>query len=194
MARKIKERKLKNPTITIIGEGATERFYFLHLKKFLNYNYVCKPRNFTHQDIDEMQKQVERVIADDGIAVCVFDVDVTRSRPSDKAKFDTFYQRYSANVNVIICESMPSIEFWFLLHYLKTNRYFSTSEDVIKVLRKFIPNFSKQQTFLSKDNWVSSLIEDEKLEKAISNSIEIGQDGESYSNLHKLFSLLNSRT
>lgn len=32
MARRIKERELKNPTITIIGEGATERYYFTHLK------------------------------------------------------------------------------------------------------------------------------------------------------------------
>ena len=32
MARRIRERKLKNLTITIIGEGATERYYFTHLK------------------------------------------------------------------------------------------------------------------------------------------------------------------
>ena len=46
MARRIKERKLKNPAITIIGEGATERYYFTHLKLLNGYNYVCKPRNF----------------------------------------------------------------------------------------------------------------------------------------------------
>ena len=49
MARKIKERKIKNPTITIIGEGATERFYFTHLKRLNGYKYTCKPRNFTEQ-------------------------------------------------------------------------------------------------------------------------------------------------
>ena len=32
MARKIRERQLKPPVITIIGEGLTERFYFTHLK------------------------------------------------------------------------------------------------------------------------------------------------------------------
>ena len=64
MARKIKERKIKNPTITIIGEGATERFYFTHLKRLNGYKYTCKPRNFTEQTFDEMQKQIERVLAD----------------------------------------------------------------------------------------------------------------------------------
>ena len=88
MARRIRERKLKNLTITIIGEGATERYYFTHLKRLRGYNYVCKPRNFTEQTFDEMRKQIERVLADNGIAVCVFDADVTRTLPAEKAKFE----------------------------------------------------------------------------------------------------------
>lgn len=170
MARRIKERKLKNPVITIIGEGATERYYFTHLKSLQGYNYVCKPRNFTQQNIDDIQRQVEKVLADDGIAVCVFDVDVTRIRPSDKAKFENMRHRYANNPSVIMCESMPSIEFWFLLHYINTNRYFASSEDVIANLRKYLPTFSKQQTFLSRSNWVANLLADNKLETAISQS------------------------
>lgn len=191
MARRIKERELKNPTITIIGEGATERYYFTHLKRLRGYNYICKPRNFTEQNIDDIQHQVERVLADGGIAVCVFDVDVTRLHQADKAKFDAMRQRYANNPAVIICESMPSIEFWFLLHYLNTNRYFATSDDVIAVLHRYLPNFSKQQTYLSKENWVTTLLADNKLTTAINNAVAIGEEGESYSNLYKLFSLLN---
>ncbi|MDE6028083.1 MAG: RloB family protein [Muribaculaceae bacterium] len=135
MARRIKERKLKNPTITIIGEGATERFYFTHLKRLCGYDYVCKPRNFTEQTLEEMQKQIERVIADDGIAVCVFDADVTRTRQAEKIKYERMKQKYADNPSVVLCDTMPSIEFWFLLHYLNTNRYFATSDEVIAVLR-----------------------------------------------------------
>ncbi|MDE6341434.1 MAG: RloB family protein [Muribaculaceae bacterium] len=191
MARRIKERKLKNPAITIIGEGATERFYFTHLKRLNGYNYICKPRNFAEQNIDDIQRQVERVLADDGIAVCVFDVDVTRIHQADKAKFDAMCQRYANNPSVIICESMPSIEFWFLLHYLNTNRYFATSDDVMAALRRYLPTFSKQQSYLSKENWVATLLTDNKLTTAIHNAITLGEGGESYSNLHKLFTLLN---
>lgn len=191
MARKIKERKLKNPAITIIGEGATERFYFMHLKRFNGYNYVCKPRNFAEQNIDDIQRQVERVLADDGIAVCVFDVDVTRIHQADKVKFDAMRRRYAGNPSVIICESMPSIEFWFLLHYLNTNRYFATSDDVITALHRYLPNFSKQQLYLSKENWVAALLADNKLASAINNATAIGEEGESYSNIYKLFALLN---
>ena len=191
MARRIKERKLKNPAITIIGEGATERFYFTHLKRLNGYNYVCKPRNFTEQNIDDIQRQVERVLADDGIAACVFDVDITRIHQVNKAKFDAMRQRYANNPSVIICESMPSIEFWFLFHFLNTNRYFATSDDVIVSLHRFLPNFSKQQSYLSKDNWVATLLAENKLTTAINNAVVLGEEGESYSNLHKLFALLN---
>lgn len=192
MARKIKERKLKRPAITIIGEGATERYYFSHLKRLRGYNFVCKPRNFAEQNIDDIRRQVERVLADDGIAVCVFDADVTRIHKADKAKFEAMRQRYADNPDVIICDSMPSIEFWFLLHFIKTNRYFASSEDVIAYLHRYIPNFNKQQTYLSKENWVESMISCDRMDSAISNAMEIGDSGESYSNLYKLFSHLHS--
>lgn len=78
-----------------------------------------------------MQKQIDRVLADNGIAVCVFDADVTRTRPAEKIKYDDMRRKYAKNPSVILCDSMPSIEFWFLLHYLNTNRYFATSDDVI---------------------------------------------------------------
>ena len=86
---------------------------------------------------------------------------------------------------------MPSIEFWFLLHYLNTNRYFATSDDVIDALHRYLPNFSKQQPYLSKENWVVTLLADNKLTTATKNAIAIGEEGESYSNLYKVFTLLN---
>ena len=192
MARKKKERALKNPLITIIGEGATERYYFTHLKRLCGYRYMCKPRNFTEQTFDEMQRQIDRVLADDGIAVCVFDADITRTKPLEKQKFENMSRKYANNASVILCDSMPSIEFWFLLHYLYTNRYFATSEDVIAVLRRFMPDFSKHQSFLSKEMWVANLLDSHRLETAVSNAAQLPAQSESYSNLHKLFQMLNS--
>lgn len=84
--------------------------------------------------------------------------------------------------------------FWFLLHFLNTNRYFATSDEVINVLRRFIPNFSKQQSFLSKEQWVATLLSDDRLARAVTNAMSIGKDGESYSNLYKLFTLLKIGT
>ena len=108
MARKTQQRSLRQPEITIIGEGATERFYFTNLRRLKGYRYTCKPRNFTEQSLDEILKQVERVLADRGIAVCVFDTDITRNNPTERAKFEALCQKYKDRKDVIICDSMPS--------------------------------------------------------------------------------------
>lgn len=162
MARKIKERNLKRPTITIIGEGLTERCYFTHLKRLNNYRYTCKPRNFAQQSIDDLQKQIDRVLADDGIAICVFDADVARDKVAEKKKLTDMRRKYAGRDNVIICDSMPSIEYWFLIHYLNTNKHFASSHDVIKVLQRYIPDFSKHESFLSKEKWIVDLVSDNK--------------------------------
>ena len=187
MARKIKERKLKNPNITIFGEGLTERCYFKHLKSLKGYRYTCKPRNFSQQSINDLQKQIDKVLEDDGVAVCVFDADVARAKPAERKKLEAMQKKYACNEQVILCDSMPSIEFWFLIHYLNTNKYFASSADVIKVLRRFLPDFSKHENYLSKEKWVLEMIADGKQEIAIDRAKGFGMAGESYSNIYKAF-------
>jgi site-specific recombinase XerD len=97
MARKIRERKLKAPNVTIIGERLTERCYFKHLKSLKAYRYTCKPRNFSQQSIDDLQKQIDKVLADDGVAVCVFDADVTREKLAERKKLEAMQKKYAGN-------------------------------------------------------------------------------------------------
>jgi hypothetical protein len=136
-----------------------------------------------------MQKQIERVLADYGIAVCVFDADVARIHPAEAEKLERLRLRYKDNKNVVICDSMPSIEFWFLIHYLNTNRHFNTSDDVIAALRKFIPNFSKHEKFLSQEKWVADLLSEERLKAACERAESMGIEGSSYSNVYKAFAI-----
>lgn len=187
MARRIKERKLKSPNITIIGEGLTERCYFKHLKSLKGYRYTCKPRNFSQQSIDDLQKQIDKVLEDDGVAVCVFDADVARDKPAERKKLEAMQKKYAGKEQVILCDSMPSIEFWFLIHYLNTNKYFASSTDVIKVLHRFLPDFSKHETYLSKEKWVVDMIANGKQDIAMDRAKGFGMTGESYSNIYKAF-------
>lgn len=187
MARKIRERKLKAPNVTIIGEGLTERCYFKHLKSLKGYRYTCKPRNFSQQSIDDLQKQIDKVLADDGVVVCVFDADVTRDKSTEKKKLEAMQKKYAGNERVILCDSMPSIEFWFLIHYLNTNKYFASSTDVIKILRRYLPDFSKHEAYLSKEKWVVDMIADGKHDMAMERAKAFGMTGESYSNVYKAF-------
>jgi hypothetical protein len=187
MARR--EKIIKSPQITIIGEGLTERCYFTNLKKLQNYRYTCKPRNFAQQSLEEMQKLVDRVLEDYGVAICVFDADVARSNPNEMVKLNSMRRKYKDNKNVVICDSMPSIEFWFLIHYLNTNKHFNTSDDVIEVLRKYIPDFSKQEKFLSQEKWVANMLSEDRLKQACQRAESMGIEGASYSNVYKAFAI-----
>lgn len=190
MARKIKERKIKSPTITIIGEGLTERCYFTHLKRLNNYRYTCKPRNFAQQSMEDLQKQIDRVLADDGIAICVFDADVARDKVAEKKKLADMRRKYAGRDDVILCDSMPSIEYWFLIHYMNTNKHFASSHDVIKVLQRYIPDFSKHESFLVKEKWVVDLVSENRQNVAVERAMGFGMEGESYSNIYKAFEML----
>lgn len=194
MARGRKERELRQSRITVIGEGLTERWYFDHLRTVMGYRYDCKPRFFTHQSYEEMRKLIEWVLQNGGIAVCVRDADITRNNIAESQRLKEMKEYYSENDRVFICDSMPSIEFWFLLHYLETSRHFNSSAEVAAVLRRSLPAFQKSGSFLDKVQWVAELCADNKLMLACERARSISEkpQSESYSNVFKAIDLFKN--
>ena len=64
---------------------------------------------------------------------------------------------------------------------------FASSTDVIKVLRRFLPDFSKHETYLAKEKWVVDMIANGKQDIAMDRAKGFGMTGESYSNIYKAF-------
>lgn len=194
MARGRKERELRQSRITVIGEGLTERWYFDHLRTVMGYKYDCKPRFFTHQSYEEMRKLIEWVLQNGGIAVCVCDADITRNNLVESQRLKEMKEYYSENDRVVICDSMPSIEFWFLLHYLEISRHFNSSAEVAAVLRRSLPAFQKSGAFLDKVQWVAELCADNKLMLACERARSISEkpESESYSNIFKAIDLFKT--
>ncbi len=171
-------------SVFIIGEGLTEQYYFAHLKHLKKYNCIVKPRFFGKTSIDEIEKSVKKLLLGGVIVTCVFDADVSERDISEKEKFIQFKKKYQRNKNVIICDSLPSIEFWFLLHFVKTNKHFPNSKTVERELKKFITDYSKTKNYLKNTRWVEQLVG--KLETACDNAKSIEQIPDcSYSNVFK---------
>jgi hypothetical protein len=197
MARRRKERDLRRSRITVIGEGLTERWYFDHLRTVMGYRYDCKPRFFTHQSYQEMRKLIDWVLQNDGIAVCICDADITFTNPEEKKRLNEMKKAYASEEGkVFICDSMPSIEFWFLLHYLETSKQFQTSDEVAQVLRHYMPTFQKRSAFLEKVQWVKDLCADGKLQLAYNRAEALSKNPEdtSYSNIYNAITLFKEQT
>ena len=178
MARKIKSQPQRNVIPTLIGAGITEQWYFTHLKNLLGCRIRVRPRFFGQEDIYQISKKVESVIVDGGFAIVVFDADVANWDEKERVKLASMRKKYEHNPNVIICDSLPSIEYWFLLHFSDVHRLFQTSSSVKRELIKYLPGFDKTDNYLSSPTWVKELCKDNKLQIAIQNASKC-EDGQS---------------
>ena len=189
MGRPTNNRRQKSPVITLIGEGITEQCYFKHIRTLYNHRYILKPYFFGITSLTDMDRKIAEVLEGGGIAICVFDTDVSQRVEAEKKKLNSLLKKYSRKENVIFCDSLPSVEYWFLLHYENTNKHFNNSEAVARELRKYLLTFEKSTIFLEKEKWVVDLCAENKLETAIERARDFSNKSPSYSNIYKAFEI-----
>ena len=73
MARRIENRRQQKRSVTIIGEGLTEQYYFTHIRTLYGYHYTIKPYYFSVTSLVEMDKKIAEAIRDGGYAIAVFE-------------------------------------------------------------------------------------------------------------------------
>ncbi len=191
MARKTSLKQRRSPIPTIIGAGITEQWYFTHLKALRGYRIKIRPRFFGTETAAGLAKRIEEVLQDEGIAICVFDADVSTWNEVERKKLDALRKKYKDNPSVLLCDSMPSIEFWFLLHYKNTTRHFGTSKAVIKELKKYIPQYDKTEQFLSNQKWVADMSGEGRQEQACAKADNTDEGKESYTNVQNVIILVS---
>ena len=176
-------------SIYVIGEGLTEKYYFQHIKKLKGYSCVVRPRFFSSKNsIYYLEKRTKELLLADVTVICAFDSDVSQRNQEERERHQKFIKSYQGNKKVIICDSLPSIEFWFLLHFRKTNKQFANYTAIRNKLRKYIPNYDKTERFLCQDKWVRVLIDKQNI--AIENGKSLNPEEGSYSNIYKAVKIL----
>ena len=193
MPRKTSLKQRRSPIPTIIGAGITEQWYFTHLKALRGYRVKIRPRFFGTETASGLDKKIEEVLRDEGIAICVYDADVSTWNEAECKKLAELRKKYERNASVLLCDSMPSIEYWFLLHYKHTTRHFGTSKAVIKELKKYIPQYDKTEKFLSNQKWVEEMSGAGRQERACVNAAKMDSSSESYTMVQEVFPLIEQR-
>ncbi len=185
MARREATTQGREAIPTIIGAGITEKWYFTHLQAKYRVHMKIRPRFFGKETVFTLEKKLTEVLKNGGRAIVVFDTDVSTWNKAEKERLEAMRKKYARNNRVLLCDSLPSIEYWFLLHYANTNRHFGTSKAVILELSKHIREFDKTETFLKNPKWVDEMSADGRIESATQRAMAFGTTGESYTNVWK---------
>lgn len=197
----------------ISGGTNTERYYFTHINDTTEYKFNIRPKYFADESnyTEAFPKRIKEILNanTDPKIFCVFDWDTIYGIDAKIKKHEDFEKQFQTEIdngNVVICPSMPSIEYWFLLHFedktdlLKDYRaisnilapYFKPCfADPTKNLKKLL----KQEKYLQDSTWVKNLCSDGKLDAAIKraeDNIKAAEDAgelknQSYSFVYKAF-------
>lgn len=115
-------RRIVTNSIAIIGEGATEWFYFDSLRVACRYPFKVAPDFPQHSDINHILKLLEAYLGKQyDYIVCLFDMDRLLQHASEMQVYQQAKKKYSAKRyagKVMFVETNPCTEFWFLLHFL----------------------------------------------------------------------------
>lgn len=161
--RQIKNLSFKSkPAFAIIVDGECEFWYFQMLKRNERALRVdLKPEIPQKKKISE---QFDKVIEyskhyDRVFWIIDFDVISSESRVVKKGEksalneFKEYHKIIEAKYsNVTIIVNNPCLEFWFLLHFEQTGKYYDTCDSSSKQLKKYLPDYEKTQKYFTTQN------------------------------------------
>lgn len=186
--------KCKNIPIVVIGEGITEYYYMLKLKRFITLKpYKIKPSYFNKNTgykrlgdtINDVVKQYNEVIV-----IVLFDLDVTKRDERVKEHLEKVKRKYKGKKQIIFCGSMPDIEYWFLLHFTPTTKELS-SENCLLLLKHYIADYEKAEKYLKQDKWMNILMQDDNLMRAVDRAKQnFIHNNCSYTDIYKAIEIL----
>ena len=194
---RVNTRETRQAKPTILGEGkVTEYYYFKHLCRLICCPAEIDKSNFGRKAIGDFEDEIEQVLKGKGSVVVVFDADVMASNETERRRLQAIKDKYRNNENVLICDSYPCIEYWFLLHYADTHKLYSAprlSDKVVKDLCDYIPAYSKQGKWVEDSRWVAALRAEGQEQAARDRAVKYAEDseqhseGKAYTNLYKFF-------
>lgn len=174
----------------ISGGKNTEYYYFKHISDTSEYKFNLIPKFFCDESryTEVFPTRIRYILKhnNDAKIFCVFDWDTVRKDGAlGVAKHSAFLKHIRKEIKkgqVVVCESMPCIEYWFLLHYENSTELIKTCgrklqkkltpymENLFPNTNKMLLRILKDSSFLCNPKWVIDLCKDGKLENAVSRA------------------------
>ena len=148
-------------SFAVVVDGETEYWYLQMLKRNEpNIPFNIKPQILQKKNIDQQYELVKDLSEEEYDKVFwIVDLDVLlkeerekKSNPSSLQKFLSYCQQLSKQNKVVVIVNNPCLEYWFLLHYKKTNKVFTACADAEEQVSKYLQGYEKTEKFFKKDN------------------------------------------
>lgn len=155
MRRKnIKISKPRKNTYAIVVDGKTEDWYFQMLKRnepSLQVN--IEPKIPQKKKLSDQYKNVLSLSEDYTKVFWIIDLDViiAESKNLELKKYLKELEKEKIE-NVITIFNNPCLEFWFVLHFIQTTKYFPKCKEAEKQLVKQLKDYKKTQKYFTKQH------------------------------------------
>lgn len=162
--RKRRTPRKVNPTFAVVVDGETEMWYLKRLQQNeRDLRITIKPEIPKRKNIGEQYELVcalsgEENEYDKVFWVVDFDAIIKETRETAKNKkspLDDFIEYRHKIIkkypHVVVIVNNPCLEFWFLLHFEQTSKYF-TADEAEKQLKKHMADYEKTEKYFKKAN------------------------------------------
>jgi hypothetical protein len=161
-SRQSKHRKARvaKKTYSIIVDGQTEMWYFQMMKQYEQLATVdIKPELPKKKKLVEL---FETVKANSSLGyekvIWLVDFDTLTKEEKERKKgspsvikeFEGYVEKLKNYANVLVLVNNPCLEFWYLLHFESTGKYYPQCEGAEKALKKSLPNYEKTERYYKK--------------------------------------------
>lgn len=191
------------PKYAIVVDGETEFWYIQMLKRNERLISVdLKPEIPQRKKLSGQYSKVVDLSKDYDKVYWIIDFDVINKETREaKRGAKTALQElkeYCDNIErnykniVIVIVNNPCFEYWLLLHFETTSKFYSSYDELIRQLKRHLSDYEKSQTYYTKQNRDIYLRLTSKLADAISNAkrlteFDFENPNQGISQMHFLF-------
>ncbi len=150
--KRIKNPKRGKDTYALVVDGQTEAWYFQMMKRnepLLQVN--IEPKIPQKKKLSDQYNKVCELAEDYTKVFWIIDLDVLIAESGIHQLIDLLSglkkEKYK---NVITIFNNPCLEFWFLLHFEQTTKYFPRCSDAEKQLKKHLVDYKKKTEIFHK--------------------------------------------
>jgi len=183
MGRRRKKNVKAVDTYAFVVDGETEVWYLQMLKRNERRLAInIEPKLPIKKSLPDQYEVVEELARDYTKVFWLVDYDVIRketqeAKPGTETKEQQFIRlrnKAQALGNVVVVVNDPCLEFWFLLHFVRTGRFFEACGSVQKDLQEYMEGYEKTRKYYTKQDQDIYLRLKDKLAEAVERAKRLG--------------------